>query len=451
MKKFTALFLMILFSVNIVVAQSKDMKAAIDEANKLTKSIDDLKTVIEKNKAEYIKKQVKDEFESTAEFGERMEREVRAKYKKDFDTIDNYNIDLAVLLESSFIFSKESYKVELVKYDADSRKYEISFECYMVKNPSKKDEWLSRKLILEVDGKTAKDIKTNWGKYPVELYGELLNTGKNYTVGKMTLKFLDGKKNNLASSEIDNSPAEGMIFVEGGTFKSTKSNYYDKGVTVNSFYIGKYEVTQKEWVDVMGDNPSNFKGDNLPVETVSWYDVVEYCNKRSIKEGLTPVYTIDKTKKDSNNNSEYDDIKWAVTVNWSANGYRLPTEAEWENAASGGQKSKSYTYSGGEIVGDIAEYEGNNGESTKSVGGKKPNEIGIYDMSGNVWEWCWDWYGDSVGTGSNPKGAGGGSDRVFRGGSCYNFAEYCESAYRYSFSPILRDSDLGFRVVRKGE
>jgi len=438
--------LFIFISLNFVIAQSKDIKTAIDEANKLSKSIDDLKVVIEKKKADYTKKKVKDEFESIAEFNERMEKEVRNSYKKEFDTLDNYNIDLTVLLENKYIFSKETYKVELLKYDAENRKYEISFECYLIKNPNKKDEWLSRKLTLDIDGKTAKDIKTNWGKYPVEVYGELSNDGQNYIVGKMSLSFFDSNKTNLVSIEIGNVSIGGMVFVEGGAFKSTKSNY-DKNTTVTSFYISKYEVTQAEWVEVMGSNPSNFKGDNLPVESVSWYDCVEYCNKRSIKEGFTPVYTIDKNKKDSNNTNEYDDIKWTVTANWSATGYRLPTEAEWEYAATGGQKSISYIYSGSDNIDEVAEYSGNNYESTKSVGGKKPNELGLYDMSGNVWEGAQDWYSDSVGTGQNPKGVGSGSYRVFRGGSWFNYSEYCESSYRDYYYPGSRNNKLGFRLV----
>ena len=447
MKKLIVL-LFVFFTVGSVFAQPKDIKTAIDEANKLAKSIEDLKPIIEKNKAEYIKNQVKDEFETTVEFKKRMEREIRAKYKNEFDKLDSYKMDLAALEDGKHIFSKETYKVELVGYDADNRKYETSFVCYMIKNPAKKDEWFSRKPILEVDGKTAKEIKTNWGNYPVELYGELSKTGKNYSVGNMTMKFLDSNKSVLASVEIYNSGAEDMVFVEGGTFVSTESNYYGKGVTIDSFYIGKYEVTQKEWVEVMGSNPSYFKGDNLPVESVSWYDCVEYCNKRSIKESLTPVYNIDKNKKDPNNSNGYDNIKWTVTVNWSVNGYRLPTEAEWEYAATGGQKSKSYTYSGSDNIDEVAEYEGNNDESTKPVGGKKPNELGLYDMSGNIWEWAWDWYGDSVGTGSNPKGADAGHSRILRGGSWYYGAINCRTGLRYYYNPGFSIRSYGFRLVR---
>ncbi|MDR2923307.1 MAG: formylglycine-generating enzyme family protein, partial [Treponema sp.] len=190
-----------------------------------------------------------------------------------------------------------------------------------------------------------------------------------------------------------------FVRVEGGTFQmgSNSGNDDEKPVhtvTVKSFSIGKYEVTQKEWYEVMGSNPSYFKGDNRPVECVSWYDAVEYCNKRSEKEGLTPAYTIDKSGKDPNNTNGDDDIKWLVRRNRNANGYRLPTEAEWEYAARGGNGSPgNYTYSGSNTAGEVAWYSSNSGGSTHDVGTRAANNLGIHDMSGNVYEWCWDWYG----------------------------------------------------------
>lgn len=249
-----------------------------------------------------------------------------------------------------------------------------------------------------------------------------------------------------------------FVFVQGGTFVNKKSNYYGKSVTLSDFYIGKYEVTQKEWVEVMGSNPSAFKGDHLPVEMVSWYDAVEYCNKRSIKEGLQPYYNIDKNQKDPNNKSEYDDLKWTVTINEGANGYRLPSEAEWEYAAGGGRLSKSYTYSGSNKADDVAWFWRNAGDQylsgdwnwpiiennntkTQSVGTKKPNELGLYDMSGNVREWCWDWYEDELDSNS-------GSFRVVKGGGWIGDINTSEIAFRGKFEANGFGPDQGFRVVR---
>lgn len=252
----------------------------------------------------------------------------------------------------------------------------------------------------------------------------------------------------IVSGAYSQKMPDNFVLVDGGTFKNTKSNYYGYGVIISSFWICKYEVTQKEWVEVMGSNPSFSNGDNLPVEKVSWYDCVEYCNKRSIKEGLNPYYNIDKNKKDPNNRNKDDDIKWIVTINAGANGYRLPTEAEWEYAAGGGQKSKSYTYSGSDDAGEAAEYEGNNKKSTKPAGGKKSNELGLYDMSGNVWEWCWDWYGDTAYNTTDPMGTFHGSYRTDRGGSWSGIERYNKSSFRDYARPDSKFNILGFRVCR---
>jgi formylglycine-generating enzyme required for sulfatase activity len=171
-----------------------------------------------------------------------------------------------------------------------------------------------------------------------------------------------------------------MVRINGGTFQmgspvnevGRKSDEVQHYVTVSSFYMGKYLVTQKEYQEVIGTNPSSFKGDNLPVEQVSWFDVVNYCNRLSQQEGLTPAYTINVEN---------------VTWNQNANGYRLPTEAEWEYACRAGTTTPFST--GNNITTSQANYYR---EKTTVVGSFSPNPWGLYDMHGNVSEWCWDWY-----------------------------------------------------------
>jgi sulfatase modifying factor 1 len=264
--------------------------------------------------------------------------------------------------------------------------------------------------------------------------------------------------------------ADNFVLIQGGQLKNKSSNYYEKGITISDFYMAKYDVTQQEWEKVMGSNPSKFKGENLPVEMVNWYDAIDYCNKRSLAEGLQPFYNIDKIKQDPSNlpNPKFGDldtIKWTITLNPSANGYRLPTEAEWEYAASGGQQSKNYTYSGSDNIEDVAWYWRNAGDKyltgdwywatieanhdqTRPVGSKRPNELGLYDMSGNVREWCWDWAGDITPNTANPTGATSGFSRVWKGGGWIGAEFCCAPSFRGSLAANGAGPDQGFRICR---
>ncbi|MDR3261780.1 MAG: formylglycine-generating enzyme family protein, partial [Tannerella sp.] len=215
-----------------------------------------------------------------------------------------------------------------------------------------------------------------------------------------------------------------MVLVRSGTFTMGCTSEQDvcyndekpaHKVTLSYFYIGKYEVTQKQWTDIMGTNPSKFKGDNLPVEGVSWNAVQEFISKLNAQTGKN---------------------------------YRLPTEAEWEYAARGGESSRGYKYSGSNNVGEVAWYSGNSGDKTHPVGTKKANELGIYDMSGNVWEWCSDWYGAySSSSQTNPQGATSGSYRVARGGGWSGYARNVRVPFRNARAPGNRSSYLGFRLA----
>ncbi len=245
---------------------------------------------------------------------------------------------------------------------------------------------------------------------------------------------------NAVSSELISDVEDGFVWVSGGSFEMGSTVESDEQpihtVIVSSFTIGKYEVTQSEYETIMGTTPSNSSygiGDNYPVNTVSWYDAVDYCNALSDLKGYDRCY--------SGSGS-------STVCDWTANGYRLPTEAEWEFAARGGNSSAGYTYSGSNTIGDVAWYSSNSGSSSHIVGTKQANELGIYDMSGNLYEWCWDWYdGYSGSAQTNPHG-GSGSYRVVRGG-LWNFnATYCRSASRNSSTPTGTSLGIGFRVSR---
>jgi len=241
---------------------------------------------------------------------------------------------------------------------------------------------------------------------------------------------------NVGQSKTASVPTN-VVLISGGVFQMGNNNGdHDEVpvhlVTVDAFYIGKYEVSQKEYLDVMGNNPSGFKGSNRPVEKISWYDAVEYCNRLSVKEGLQPAY-----------HGEGDDLM----CNFAASGYRLPTEAEWEYAAGRG---KTVMYSGSNDANAVAWFNINSDGNTHEIGTKAANSTGLYDMSGNVAEWCWDWYRPYSDENQNSSaGVLVGKTRVVRGGSWGNSEWNLRISARNHHSPITRNSSVGFRIARK--
>ena len=213
-------------------------------------------------------------------------------------------------------------------------------------------------------------------------------------------------------------PVEGGTFTMGATAEMTNPDSDEKPthqVTLSSYFMGETEVTQALWKAVMGSNPSDFKGDDLPVEEVSWNDCQTFLTKLNALTGRT---------------------------------FRLPTEAEWEYAARGGSKSRGTQYSGSSNLDEVAWYDGNSGSKTHAVKTKKANELGLYDMSGNVYEWCQDWYGSySSSAQTNPTGPASGSSRVSRGGSWNYVARICRSSFRNYCAPGYCYYNLGFRLA----
>ncbi len=252
-------------------------------------------------------------------------------------------------------------------------------------------------------------------------------------------------------------PSTVLVLVKGGTFIMGTDNKYTgiaaRNVTISSFYMGEYPITQKEWVRIMGNNPSTFIGDNRPVEGVTWYDAVLFCNKFSMESDLTPCYLIDEDTPDPSNINECDRFKWKVTIDWEADGYRLPTEAEWEFAAKGGILSRGYKYPGSDNIDEVAWYNLMSQKQTHDVGLLKPNELGLYDMAGNVFEWCWDWCAEYPSYDeTDPRGASKGAYRNMRGGSWSSDDEDCMVLHHDGAEP---DEDrygfIGFRIVKSAK
>ncbi|MCD6326567.1 formylglycine-generating enzyme family protein [bacterium] len=258
----------------------------------------------------------------------------------------------------------------------------------------------------------------------------------------------------------DSGPSTGitMLSIPAGSFlmgspSGESGRYWDEGpqrtVNVSAFQMSETEVTEKQFEEVMGWNDSyNERGDDYPVEGVTWFDCVSFCNKLSQADGYAQCYTM------TNVGYSGDHITSAeVSCSFDANGYRLPTEAEWEYACRAGTTTRFYTGDSDSDLGRAGWYYGNSGSQKREVGEKERNAWGLYDTHGNVWEWCWDWYssgyyGTRPDPDSDPTGASSGSGRVMRGGGWRILVLLCRSAYRYWNVPRSRPDSVGLRVAR---
>jgi serine/threonine protein kinase len=235
-------------------------------------------------------------------------------------------------------------------------------------------------------------------------------------------------------------PASGMVYVQGGSFTMGSANEADEQpphrVRISPFRMAVNEVTQADWRRVMGSNPSKKKQDSLPVSNVSWQDAIDYCNALSRMEGLQPCY------------SGYgDDTMW----DRNANGYRLPTEAEWEFAAGGGVNQSGYRYSGSDDISSVGWHGANSGKRSHPVRSLAPNALGLYDMTGNVWEWCWDWYDAGAyyaAASSDPVYDSFTGNRVVRGGCWVDYTHKSTITRRSNLAPSQKGGYIGFRVCR---
>src|SRR6266536_618271 len=247
----------------------------------------------------------------------------------------------------------------------------------------------------------------------------------------------------IASPNQGTTNASAMVQIPGGKFVMGDKDEVDAPpheVVVSSFSMDKNLVTQEQFQKIMGTNPSRWKGDKNPVEQLRWSDAVRFCNKRSELEGLQPCY----------------DLK-TLNCNFDANGYRLPTEAEWEYACRAGTTTAYFFGDSPAKLGDYAWFDRNSGGHPRPVGQKQPNAWGLYDMAGNVWEWCNDFYKVDYyqeAPRQDPKGPDEAQNKVLRGGAWRFSADNCRSAYRYNESPGYSDvcfgyDIYGFRCVRK--
>ena len=339
----------------------------------------------------------------------------------DVENFEEFNVNSDykdnVVFEFPFSINEvenESFTCEIVDGGSVVSTFDINLRdlrkgTKVFSSPIKFSEEKKHKLMLVSNGSQIFQITLN-----------LIDSKKTKDSGDKSKKILENETLDVNGVSFKMIHVKGGTFMMGGTPEQGEDAFDDEfpvhEVKLSDFSIGEMQVTQELWEAVMGSNPSKFKGEKLPVENVSWNDCQKFIRK------LNEI-----TKRN----------------------FRLPTEAEWEYAARGGNKSQGYKYAGSNTLGDVAWYSANSENKTHEVGQKKPNELGLYDMSGNVWEWCNDWYDDySSSSQNNPQGPSSGSYRVYRGGSWRSSARSCRVSIRDYFTPDYRNDRLGLRLAQ---
>lgn len=369
-------------------------------------------------------------------FGQTYAYKVRAK------SLDNYSVESEISINYNIIAPVDLYLVNLTNTQVQLKwqnNHNFGDEITIARKAGD-NEWVNDYASIDAD-------LTEWT--------DNIDENINVYQYKIRVKF------STFTSPFSNSAyyLKGFRLLQSGNFQMGNAQFPSStpvhSVSLQGFFISAKETTQNEWYEVMNTIPSSSHGSGpeFPVYQVSWYDALVYCNKKSINEGLSPVYALNGvTNPDSwgtiptTSNPEWN----AITCNWNANGYRLPTEAEWEFASRGGTWSENYEYAGSNRIGNVAWYLNNSANITHQTATKQMNEAGIYDMSGNVYEWCWDWYApyENVSQ-TNPTGPDSGTTRSIRGGSFLNEPQNCLSTFRLDLSPESRLNYTGFRIVRK--
>ena len=254
-------------------------------------------------------------------------------------------------------------------------------------------------------------------------------------------------ENQSIAITVESKDIPNLVSIPAGTFPMGY-NEFNRKVSLLAFELGETPVTQRQYEYVMGKNPSKLVGADRPVETVNWCETLIFCNSLSMMQGMAPCYSIGN----ATDLSQFDSTSplWKrVICNFAANGYRLPTEAEWEYAARGGKKAEIDQFAGSSNINEVAWYGENSEVTTHDVGTKAPNSLKLYDMCGNVAEWCWDYMGElPIASLTNPHGPKIGTMHVKRGGSWLDDPQQCTVYFRSGSAPTAKSSSLGFRVCR---